>query len=359
MQKLKVYSNSTLYVSKIISALLAPYFQMINSFRPSIDMNNISIQNIVILEYHRIGDVIMIIPAVQALKKKYPQAKITLICNPKTLDLAKHLEIADECIPFKAPWTDWSWDFIKWAKVISFAKKLSKRNFDLAFDFKGDLRNNWFLWVIKPKLSFGYDTTGGRYLLSNAYKMNVKIHQTMRAIELVSKVGCHYQKGIKRHKNNYCGTIVFHAGASDKRRSWPVEHWEKLADMVLPYYSVTVVNTLDSIELVDLIKKRKPSIDIFNGSLVEFMKWLEHQRCLIAPDSMAGHIAAYVGIPVISIFGSQSPDLTRPIGKNVNVILPEKVCIHKRSHWRLCYHCMKSITPKRVFSELKNTVTSK
>ena len=45
MQKLKVYSNSTLYVSKIISALVAPYFQMINSFRPSIDLNNISIQN--------------------------------------------------------------------------------------------------------------------------------------------------------------------------------------------------------------------------------------------------------------------------------------------------------------------------
>ena len=135
--------------------------------------------------------------------------------------------------------------------------------------------------------------------------------------ELVSKVGCHYQKGKKQHKNNYGGAIVFHAGASDKRRSWPVEHWEELADMVLPHYSLTVVNTFDSIELVDLRKKRKPAIDIFNGSLVEFMKWLEHQRCLIAPDSMAGHLAALVGIPVISIFGSQSPDLTRPIGKNV------------------------------------------
>ena len=50
-------------------------------------------------------------------------------------------------------------ELYKWAKAVSFAKKLSRRNFDLAFDFKDDLRNNWLLWVIKPKLSFGYDTT--------------------------------------------------------------------------------------------------------------------------------------------------------------------------------------------------------
>ena len=356
MEKPRVYSNSTLYVSKIISALLAPYFKIINLFRPLNDLNSFSVQNILITEYHRIGDVIMIVPAVQALKKRYPEARITLICSPKTLDLAKHLDIANECIPFKAPWTNWSWNFIKWAKAVSFAKKLSRRNFDLAFDFKGDLRNNWLLWVIKPKLSFGYDTTGGKYFLSNAYKMNDKTHQTRRAFELVSKVGCNFNVGRKQNKSNYNGSIVFHAGASDKKRLWPIQHWEELADLTLPHYSLTVVNTFESIELVNLLKKRNPGIDIFHGSLVEFMKWLTHQRCLIAPDSMAGHLAALVGIPVISIFGSQSPDLTRPIGGDVRVIAPEKACMHRRAHWRLCYYCMKSVSPKRVFSELKNTV---
>ena len=70
-------------------------------------------------------------------------------------------------------------------------------------------------------------------------------------------------------------------------------------------------------------------------------------------NSIAGHIAAYVGIPVISIFGSQSPDLTRPIGKNARVILPEKMCTHKRSHWRLCYYCVKSITPQKSFFRIE------
>ena len=359
MQQLKVYSNSTLYVSKIISALVAPYFKLVNFLRQSYELDSLNIQNIIISEYHRIGDVIMIIPAVQALKKKYPKAKITLICNPTTLELASYLDIADEYIPFKAPWTDWSWNYIKWIKAKSFAKKLSKRNFDLAFDFKGDFRNNWLLWIITPKISFGYDTTGGRYLLSHAYTMNDKIHQTKRAIELVSKVGCHHQVKKIQHKNNYTGAIVFHAGATDKRRSWPVKHWEELADLILPDYPLTIVNTFDSIELIDLLKKRKPGIDIFNGSLVEFTKWLKGQTCLIAPDSMAGHIAAFVGIPVISIFGSQPPELTRPIGKNAKVVLPEKTCMHKRSHWRLCYHCMESISPNRVFSELKNTLPKK
>ena len=40
----------------------------------------------------------------------------------------------------------------------------------------------------------------------------------------------------------------------------------------------------------------------------------------IAPDSMAGHLASYVGIPVITIYGSQNPDLTKPKNEYGRVI---------------------------------------
>ena len=38
---------------------------------------------------------------------------------------------------------------------------LQSLDIDLAIDFKGDLRNSWFLWNTHPKLSFGYNATGG------------------------------------------------------------------------------------------------------------------------------------------------------------------------------------------------------
>ena len=50
MQQLKVYSNSTLYVSKIISALVAPYFKLVNFLRQSYELDSLNIQNIIISE---------------------------------------------------------------------------------------------------------------------------------------------------------------------------------------------------------------------------------------------------------------------------------------------------------------------
>ena len=71
---------------------------------------------------------------------------------------------------------------------------------------------------------------------------------------------------------------------------------------------------------------------------------------------MAGHMAAYVGIPVISLFGSQIPELTYPISENKIVITPDIPCNHKSSHWRLCSQCMASIRPKKVYIAIVNSI---
>ena len=55
------------------------------------------------------------------------------------------------------------WSFLEWYKIRSFAKSLHLLGIDLGVDFKGDIGNSWFLWNIHPKISFGYDTTGGGY----------------------------------------------------------------------------------------------------------------------------------------------------------------------------------------------------
>ena len=100
------------------------------------------------------------------------------------------LAYPDEVIPITVPWTNWSWSIFDWYKTRSFAKSFSKKNIDLAFDFKGDFRNSWFLWNIYPKVSFGYNTTGGGYFFTNPQTMNQDLHQSERAEALVSNVGC-------------------------------------------------------------------------------------------------------------------------------------------------------------------------
>ncbi len=347
--KSQVYSKSILFWSRLASQILSPYYVFLNLFRPSYSMYDINIKTIVVSEYHRIGDVLIIIPTLKMIKKRFPSAHLILICNYNVYELIRHMEIVDEVIPFRSPWTSWEWSIARWLRAIRFARKLSNRGIDLFFDFKGDFRNNWFLWNTKPKVSFGYNTTGGSYFLTNPYNMNQSLHQRDRSIELVTKANCKESHLIMaRAKVNISGCVVFHPGASDINRFWPLEHWENLAALLSKKLQVCIVKVEESLKLIDMLKEKRIPVDIFEGDLVYFMTWLVDQRCLICPDSMAGHLASYVGIPVISIFGSQPPELTKPIGSLCKVVVPDNLCKHKREHWRLCRLCMESISPKKV-----------
>ena len=102
----------------------------------------------------------------------------------------------------------------------------------------------------------------------------------------------------------------------------------------------------------DEIIQQTPDIEVFEGSLIGFYNWLKNQRMLIGIDSMAGHLAAYIGLPTVTIFGSQNPDLTKPTGEISQVVHPVDPCDHVKNHWRLCAQCMESVTALMVYKSI-------
>jgi ADP-heptose:LPS heptosyltransferase len=144
------------------------------------------------------------------------------------------------------------------------------------------------------------------------------------------------------------GAIVFHAGGNDPRRAWPENKWIKLAEILSKNHEIAIVKTPETAILIERMKEKEFRVEIFDGDLVQFKNWLRNQKMLIGNDSMPGHLAAYLGIPTISIFGSQDPKMTCPIGKWITIIKPDESCEHKRDHWRLCQKCMGTIDVERV-----------
>ena len=122
---------------------------------------------------------------------------------------------------------------------------MRKKNIDLAFSFKGDLRDSFFLWLTKPKISFGYYFTGGKYFYTNPQLLENNYHQQERAYKLIEKIGC--SKIPKLNINhNFNGKIVIHPGASDLRRAWPDTYWVNLIQMLTRVGEVSVVITKES-----------------------------------------------------------------------------------------------------------------
>ena len=131
----QVYNTKILFWSRLISTFFYPYYTFFNFFRKKYILEDIEVKKILVTEYHRIGDVLMIAKTLKSIKSSFPQSRLILLCNNSVQHLAEHLALADEVYPIKVPWTDWSWSIIKWIRIWVFARQIAKKKIDLAFDF--------------------------------------------------------------------------------------------------------------------------------------------------------------------------------------------------------------------------------
>tara|TARA_B100001996_G_C18647335_1_gene587946 strand:+ start:599 stop:1678 length:1080 start_codon:yes stop_codon:yes gene_type:complete len=356
----EIFNPKFIFWSKALSKVLTPIYFLFNVIRPK-DVFNINnkIRTILITEYYCIGDILIVLPAIESLRRHFVNAKIMLICSVEAEPLAKTIKELDIVIPFDVPWKKNPISLNKIWESRKFARKLRNKNIDLAIDFRGDIRNNWFLYQIKSKYSIGYSFTGGHYFLNKVVDFPCHLHQKDRALHLISSIGVKPYIRNEKIKNNRQGYLVLHPGAGDSLRSWPVELWVELVKNLFGKYKVAIVEVPETIKLINSLIEINQSIKIYKGNLNNFSAWLRNQRLLVGPDSMAGHLAAYLNIPVISIFGSQNPELTKPSGPIVQVIKPIKKCTHIRSHWRLCRACIATIKPKEVFDAINGILKIK
>ena len=66
-----IYKPSYVFLAKIFSMLIAPYFKFFNFFRKKHDLQSIDVKTILVTEYHRIGDVIIIAPILKSIDQKW------------------------------------------------------------------------------------------------------------------------------------------------------------------------------------------------------------------------------------------------------------------------------------------------
>ena len=347
----EIFKPKFIFWAKILSKVLSPIFFMYSIKKARKNLPSINnIKTILVTEYYCIGDILIILPAIESLRKHFIKAKIILVCSFEAEPLARTLKAFDVVIPFDAKWKKRPLSIYKIWQSREFASSFKKKNIDLAIDFRGDIRNNWFLYQIKSKYSIGYGFTGGHYFLDKTIEFPYSLHQKDRALHLISSIGV--PKYIKNCKTNYNegGYLVLHPGAGDSARTWSNELWIELATALVKEYKVAIVEVNETIGIIDSLVRVNQSLKIFRGNLGQFSIWLKNQRLLIGPDSMAGHLASYLNIPVISIFGSQNPELTKPNGPSVRVLEPVEKCTHKREHWRLCKPCIETVKPVDVLN---------
>mgnify|MGYP001607348468 CR=1 FL=1 len=294
-------------------------------------------KNILITKPSSLGDIVLALPALRALRMSFPESKISWLIRPEFAQLIENHPHLDEIITFDRKLLGKAWFHPgAFGVLMSLIRKLRRGRFDVVFDFQGLFRTASLAWLSGCKLRFGM--ANAREFATIFYTH--KVHQNIECIHMVD----YYLKIIQAAgARDYGVEFVFpkNPGAEDsvggllashgikdnyavlipssahQDKCWPPERFARLADKISSHYNLSIVASGSTSE-AGIIEKVKEKADVPIASLVgrtslsELVALLKRARLVVSNDTGPGHIAAALGVPLVLIFGRTNPIRLEP-----------------------------------------------
>jgi heptosyltransferase-1 len=334
--------------------------------------------NILIIKPSSLGDIIMALPALSALHRSFPDAKISWLVRSEFSPLLKNHPHLTSIIPFERKHLGKSLHSPAAMRSLkSFLRQLQRSEFDIVFDFQGLFRTAFFAWVTGCKKRFGM--ASAREFAHLFY--TDKIAQNQESIHLVDyylkmiqaagagDVGVEFvlpkapeasdsvDKLLKSHgieRDNYA---VFVTGSAHEDKCWPIERFAALAEKVSSQFDLSIVTT-GSVSEGDTIERLKSiaGVPITNlaghTNLSELIALLDRAKLVVSNDTGPGHIAAALGRPMVLIFGRSNPARVAPYGRAECVAAVEPFDRGFKADSNDPRHNIKSVTLDEVFQRV-------
>jgi heptosyltransferase II len=291
-----------------------------------------AIRRILVRAANWVGDVVMGLPAFDALRRNFPESHIAVLARPWVTALFENHPGVDEIIPYSR-----GQGILKdLAERLRVVLLLRKGNFDLALLFQNAFEAALLAYLGRVPLRVGYNTDGRRLLLSHAVIRDPEIlkkHQVEYYLAVLRAIGWeaptqepHLHVGQKeasvvRGLLSYEGIEEsdFLVGLSPgaifgPAKRWPVERFAAIADRSIERWGARVVllgSEKDASTCFDLSRAMKHgAVDLCGKtSLGEAMALIKRCRFFLSNDSGLMH----VGCRTRSAYHSQSSALRTPL----------------------------------------------
>lgn len=299
-------------------------------------------KNILIRGTNWIGDAVMTLPAVEAVRSSFPNARISVLAKPWVADIYRLSPAVDDVILFRSPGIHSGI-----MGIIRLSLELGRMEFDAAVLLQNAVEAAIISRLAGIPIRAGYnsDVRGG--LLTHSVKRTQavrKVHQTGYYLEMVESLGCKPGKApaylrLGRDDDALAGRVCDSAGIDRKdvlvglapgatygpAKRWFPERFAEVADRIIEKHgsSVLVFGSADDKGISDQVQKhaRNPLINLAGKTtLDETIAMIAQCQLFISNDSGLMHVAGALDIPTVAIFGSTNPVTTSPVGSNSMVI---------------------------------------
>ncbi len=310
---------------------------------------------ILFITLSNIGDAILTLPALDALIANFPKGKITVVCGPRPKELFMHNPYVSKLIIFDK--------HSRMREKIRLFRQLKKEKFDLVID----LRNSLFgvmlapLSRIQPRLVLLQNKKHMQdsHLCKTQVKAGLKSPKISFCINEQDKAYARRmlsESGIAEHDK----LIVIAAGARSHIKRWPQHKFVELIPSLIEEFRAKVVLAGDkddsAVNKYIASQLKQPVLDLSGKTtLSQMAALLSVADLLITNDSATMHLASYLNLPVVAIFGPTNELKYGPWSENSAVV-------KKDIHCRPCekaqcrfgtLRCMEVIQPEDVLNQVR------
>jgi heptosyltransferase II len=324
-----------------------------------------------------VGDAVLSLPALRALRGAFPAAYISILARPYVAELYRGQGIADDLLAY-----DSGGEHAGLSGRERLASELRVQGFDVALLLQNAFDAAWLAWRAGIPERIGYARDARGILLTKAVRPpqcgEIPAHEQFYYLELLRRVGwlnsyttpSHIElrvepEAVKQAERTLvqCGAragklrVAIGAGASyGSAKCWPPVRFAEVADRLRRDFDADVIlfGTAAETEVSAAISNgmRQRPIDLTGRTAIADLPALLAQcHLFIGNDSGAMHVAAAVGLPVVVIFGPTDPERTAPVTPRCTIVQEKPHC--GPCFLRRCpidHRCMRRITPDAVIS---------
>ena len=332
--------------------LLAHYKRGIY-LRPGISPRDLKPFRILIRSSNWLGDAVMSVPAVRAIKSGRPDVHVTIAAPDKIAAMWKLIPEVDAIIPLPE------------GSLLPVVRLLKQQmSFDVAILFPNSLRVAFESWLSGIPRSVGYRGHWRSWLVNQIVRKPRKPrppeHHSLRFFRIARECGAE-TSNIEFPKLDQTSNIEHQTliGLCPGAEYGPAKRWlpERFAE------AATKISTQSSAQWILLGTKNDAAIGeqiaaaigdhcvnrIGQTTLDQLIDELRRCSLLLTNDTGTMHLAALLGVPVVAVFGSTEPRLTGPLG-NGHIILRHHVecspCFLRECP--IDFRCMKAISADEV-----------
>ncbi|WP_298432774.1 lipopolysaccharide heptosyltransferase II [Geobacter sp.] len=342
-------------------------------------------KKILVLRYRFIGDTILTIPFLRNLRRAEPDAHIAWVVAPGSSDVIKGVPYVDELI-YWDPVTihaDSTGTHGTLSSKITFIRGLRGKRFDKVYVLKRSLSSGMMAWLAGARQRVGFATEGRGFLLTREVPYHHDRHEVQNFLEVLRADGVpivddYLEAWLSPEEQQFADDYLAAAGlapgdrligihpfSANPSRGWHLDMFMELARRLQERYAARILffggpRDKEALPGIRAALPQPPLEAVGSTTLRQTMALLARCRLLVCNDSGIMHLAASLQVPLVALFGPQSPAKFGPWGEKCRVVYRAFPCSPCRQRFfKECTpsprgkpECMEAITVDTVLEEI-------